>query len=415
MDTMTTQTATTRPQASSSPSGEYLAIALMYFAQGVPIGLAFNALGAMIRHGGHSVAAVGLTGLAFLPWALKFLWSGPVENACARWGMPRFLWSTQAMIVTTCLVMIPFPPSASLYTVIALIVLLNLLCATQDIVTNSYAVLRFQGRRAGAANAIQIAGFIGGMLIGGGGLLQVYSSLGWIVTMLILAILMAVVYLPLLLIPGWRNTAAATTATASRVRLRDLAKHRDLGWALLLALSFKFAGTAVSTLAQPWLLDKGFDLEQIGRLQMSNLVFVAIGGACIGIPLLRYAGNRRAVLVAMTLSGLLMGTAWMLQFLGAFSSMALYAAFALQSLFEGAMFVTIWALFMNWSSKDRPGTDFTVMQCCEGFGNAIAAGMIGGLGQAYGYGDAFAIAWASAAGVLLITAICLPRLQLVDK
>lgn len=415
METMTHQTASTRPLASPSPSGEYLAIALMYFAQGVPIGLAFNALGAMIRHGGHSVAAVGLTGLAFLPWALKFLWAGPIENTCARWGLPRFLWMTQALIVLTCLVMIPFPPSASLYTVIVLIVLLNLLCATQDIVTNSYAVLRFQGRRAGTANAIQIAGFIGGMLIGGGGLLQVYSSVGWPVTMLILAILMAVVYIPLWLIPGWRHTAANTKATTSRVRLRDLAKHRDLGWALLLALSFKFAGTAVSTLAQPWLLDKGFDLEQIGRLQMSNLVFVAVGGACIGIPLLRYAGNRRAVLVGMILSGMLMGTAWVLQITGPFSLMTLYAAFALQSLFEGAMFVTVWALFMNWSSKDRPGTDFTVMQCCEGFGNAIATGMIGGLGQAYGYGDAFAIAWASAAGVLLITVVCLPRLRLAEK
>ncbi len=411
---MTTQTATT-PLTSPSLSGEYLAIALMYFAQGVPIGLAFNALGAMIRHGGHSVAAVGLTGLAFLPWALKFLWAGPVENACSRWGLPRFLWMTQAMIVLTCLIMIPFPPPTALYAVIALIVFLNLLCATQDIVTNSYAVLRFQGRRAGTANAIQIAGFIGGMLIGGGGLLQVYSALGWPVTMLILALLMSVVYIPLLLIPGWREAARATKATTSRVRLRDLARHRDLGWALLLALSFKFAGTAVSTLAQPWLLDKGFNLEEIGRLQMSNLVFVAIGGACIGIPLLRRFGNRQAVLLGMILSGLLMGTAWALHYTGSFSAMTLYAAFAFQSLFEGAMFVTVWALFMNWSSKDRPGTDFTVMQCCEGFGNAIAAGMIGGLGQAYGYGDAFAIAWASAAGVLLITLVCLPRLQIAEK
>ncbi len=411
---MTTQNATT-PLTNPSLSGEYLAIAMMYFAQGVPIGLAFNALGAMIRHGGHSVAAVGLTGLAFLPWALKFLWAGPVENACSRWGLTRFLWMTQAMIVLTCLVMIPFPPSTSLYAVIALIVFLNLLCATQDIVTNSYAVLRFQGRRAGTANAIQIAGFIGGMLIGGGGLLQVYSFLGWPMSMLILALLMAVVYIPLLLIPGWCKAARATKAATSRVRLRDLARHRDLGWALLLALSFKFAGTAVSTLAQPWLLDKGFNLEQIGRLQMSNLVFVAIGGACIGIPLLRRFGNRQAVLLGMIMSGLLMGTAWLLQFTDSFSAMTLYVAFAFQSLFEGAMFVTVWALFMNWSSKDRPGTDFTVMQCCEGFGNAIAAGMIGGLGQAYGYGGAFAIAWASAAGVLLITLVCLPRLQIAEK
>src|SRR5690606_11754209 len=150
--------------------------------------LAFNALGAIILHGGHSVAAVGLTGLAFLPWALKFLWASHVENACARWGMPRFLWTTQTMIVLTCLALIPFSPSTSLYVSIALFMQFKVVCATKDILTNSYAVLQFQGRHAGAANAIQIAGFIVGMLIGGGGLLQVYSAVGWQATMLILAI-----------------------------------------------------------------------------------------------------------------------------------------------------------------------------------------------------------------------------------
>ncbi len=414
METPTSQLQSAGQLAKRSLSEGYLAIALMYFAQGLPVGLAFNSLGAMIWHGGHNVAAVGLTGLAFLPWALKFLWAGPVENACTRWGMPRFLWTTQAMIVITCLALIPFSPATSLYTAITLIVLLNVLCATQDIVTNAYAVLKFQGRHAGVANAIQIAGFIFGMLAGGGGLLQVYSALGWPATMLILAILMAVVYLPLLRFPHWRQNATTTAAKTPRVRLRDLRKHRDLGWALLLALSFKFAGTAVSTLAQPWLLDEGFSLEQVGRLQMSNLVFVAIGAGAIGIALLRRFGNRRAVIISMTVSGLLMGAAWALHTIGSFSVVVLFAAFALQSLLEGAMFVTIWALFMNWASKERPGTDFTVMQCCEGFGNAIAAGMIGGIAQTYGYGNAFAIAWISAAVILLITVICVPRMRLAE-
>lgn len=34
---------------------EYLALALMYLAQGLPAGLAFNALDVLIRQGGRSV------------------------------------------------------------------------------------------------------------------------------------------------------------------------------------------------------------------------------------------------------------------------------------------------------------------------------------------------------------------------
>lgn len=391
---------------------EYAALALMYFAQGLPMGLAYDALGTLIRYGGHSVAAVGLTGFAFLPWALKFLWAGAVDNACARWGMARIVFATQALVVLACLALAPFSPSTHLYGALAGAVALNALCATQDIVTNAYAVVRLQGRGAGAANAIQVAGFIAGMLVGGGGLLLAHARIGWGGAMLLLALLMFLLYLPLAWDRRWLGAGRAAVELPSRARLRDLRRHADLGWALLVALVFKFSSTAVATLAKPWLLDRGFDLAQVGSLQMSNLVATAVGGVAIGVPLVRRLGNRRAVLASMAMAGLLLGTAWTLHATGAFGVALCYGAFAVQSLFEGAMYVAVWALFMNWASPERPGTDYTAMQCCESLGNALAAGAIGGLGQKLGFGAAFACAWAASAVVLVLVAVGLPRLKL---
>lgn len=398
---------------------EYIALALMYFAQGLPMGLAYDALGTLIRYGGHSVAAVGLTGLAFIPWALKFLWAGAIDNACSRWGLARIVFVTQGLIVLACLAMVPFSPSTHLYAALAGAIVLNALCATQDIVTNAYAVVRLQGRSAGAANAIQVAGFIAGMLVGGGGLLLIHARVGWSGAIFLLAVLLLVLYLPLWLDRRWLAAEKSmdnvtVMAPAQRVRLRDLRLHADLGWALLLALVFKFASTAVATLAKPWLLDRGFSLDQLGSLQISNMIATAIGGVLIGIPLVRRFGNRRAVLISMALAGLLLGTAWVLHAIGHFDVLTCYAAFALQSLFEGAMYVAIWALFLNWASPLRPGTDFTAMQCCESFSNAMAAGAIGSLGQHMGFGAAFAGAWLAAAVVLGVAAICLPRLHLAN-
>jgi MFS transporter (putative signal transducer) len=401
---------------------EYIALALMYFAQGLPMGLAYDALGTLIRYGGHSVAAVGLTGLAFIPWALKFLWAGAIDNACSRWGIARIVFVTQGLIVLACLSMVPFSPATHLYAALAGAIVLNALCATQDIVTNAYAVVRLQGRSAGAANAIQVAGFIAGMLVGGGGLLLIHARVGWSSAIFLLAVLLLVLYLPLLLNRRWLatetrvdNLTVTVSVPAQRVRLRDLRLHADLGWALLLALVFKFASTAVATLAKPWLLDRGFSLDQLGSLQISNMIATAIGGVLIGIPLVRRFGNRRAVLISMALAGLLLGTAWVLHAVGQFDVLTCYAAFALQSLFEGAMYVAIWALFLNWASPLRPGTDFTAMQCCESFSNAMAAGAIGSLGQHMGFGAAFAGAWLAAAVVLGVVAICLPRLHLAHE
>ena len=53
----------------------------------------------------------------------------------------------------------------------------------------------------------------------------------------------------------------------------------------------------------------------------------------------------------------------------------------------------------------------SVMQCCESLSNAIAAAAIGGLGQALGYRDAFALAWAVALVALLLIGLGLRRLE----
>lgn len=76
------------------------------------------------------------------------------------------------------------------------------------------------------------------------------------------------------------------------------------------------------------------------------------------------------------------------------------------------MYVAIWALFMNWASPARPGTDFTVVQCCESLTNALAAGAIGGLGQRWGYGPAFAFAWVAAVMGVAVIALALRGLRL---
>lgn len=411
------QGSTLLPGAAASRATEYRALALMYTAQGLPTGLAFHALGTLMRQGGHGVADVGLVGLAFLPWALKFLWAAPVDNACARWGHARVVGVTQSLAVLACLALIALPPSRGLYATLAGVLALNTLAATQDIATNAYAVARLQGRAAGPANAIQVAGFIAGMLLGGGGLLMAVDRWGWEAAMAGMAALMLALYLPLAIDPRWASVSTHLAAPGGNdrpqpARLRDLRRHPDLAWALTLALVFKFASTAVETLAQPWLVDRGLSLSQIGALQTLKLLATAAGGVLLGIALVRRLGNRRAVAFSCALATALLGTTWAMELLDVRHLPLLYLAFGIESVAAGAMYVAIWALFMNWASPQRPGTDYTAMQCCESLANALAAGAIGGLGASQGYGWAFAAAWAAGLAVLLLIWAALPRIRL---
>lgn len=395
-------------------AAEYRALALMYTVQGIPSGLAFYALGTLIRHGGHSVEDVGLIGLTFMPWALKFLWAAQIDNACARWGHDRVIGITQTLIVLATLALIPYPPRQYLHAALAGVLVLNTLAATQDIATNAYAVIRLQGRAAGPANAIQVAAFITGMQIGGGGLLLMLEYIDWSGVMFGLAILLAGLHLPLMLDRRWLAApmSAAVPPSATRIRLRQLCHHTDLGWALLLALAFKFASTAVETLAQPWLVDQALSLAQIGSLQTLRLMATAVGGVLFGIPLVRSLGNRRAVLVSAGLTTLLLGITWGLNAADVHEMHWLALAFGIEALAAGALYVAIWALFMNWASPERPGTDYTAMQCCESLANAVAASAIGSLGAHWGYAMTFAAAWAAGAVVLALIAVAVARLRL---
>jgi len=242
---------------------EYRALALTYMAQGLPTGFAFYALGTLIRDGGHSVAAVGWVSLPIVPWALKFLWASFIDNACIRWGHARLILFGQILTVLTCLALIPFPVASHLG-------------GAQDIATNAYAVSRMQGKAAGPANGLQVGGFLVGMLLGGGGLLIVHEAGGWSSAMSTLAGLMALSGLLLWLDRRWQQ-AVSSTPTRSKVRLRDLLRHADLGWALAIVLLFKFPGTAVSTLMQPWLVDRGLALDTIGQLHMVIVLTTALG------------------------------------------------------------------------------------------------------------------------------------------
>lgn len=58
-------------------------VACLYLAQGLPVGLAFQAYPALLRDMGASLDLVALTPLASLPWVAKLLWAAAVEN---RWN-----------------------------------------------------------------------------------------------------------------------------------------------------------------------------------------------------------------------------------------------------------------------------------------------------------------------------------------
>lgn len=93
------------------------ALALMYGAQGLPAGLAFNAYATILRASGASLEHIGLAGLVFLPWALKFLWAGTVDNAGKHFGYGKLAIYIHLFAICVCVSMAFLHPALIFYQV----------------------------------------------------------------------------------------------------------------------------------------------------------------------------------------------------------------------------------------------------------------------------------------------------------
>ncbi|MFT8802007.1 MAG: permease [Gluconobacter cerinus] len=376
-----------------------LAIGLMYGSQGIPAGLAFNAFSTILRHSGTPLKDIGLTGLVFLPWALKCFWSGIADNAGKRWGYgPLALWTHMSAIVV-CLLLGFASPEHHFLLALSGILLLNTIFATQDIFTNACAVSHMKGRNAGLANALQVISFLLGMVVGGAGSLFIYERLGWSGAMWGMACELFVLWLALLPL---RAGIEPSRVFQKPSRLMDLFRQPGFRWALLMALTFKFASSALAMLLQPWLMDRSFSLDFAGTLQMSNIICGALGGAVIGFPAVRFLGCRRAVALLIWPSTLLLGTLVFLQAGGIATPVLLYAGLGIENFLDGGFYVSVWATLMNWSSEERPGTDYSFLQCGESLANVLAGMSIAPLASVIGYSRTFLVAWIAGAFALLL-------------
>ncbi|WP_281702006.1 MFS transporter [Acetobacter malorum] len=385
-----------------------ITLGLMYAGQGLPAGLAFNAYATILRERGVSLHTIGWSGLTFLPWALKFLWAGLTDNAGKRYGYGALILQTQILAILSCLVLAFFPPEQSFVFSLAGIILLNTVFATQDILTNAAAVSHLQGRNAGLANGIQVVAFLLGMLAGGGGSLLVYARIGWAGTLCAMAA--ALFLLCLILLPLRKYVEPDTSRITRPSRLKDFFHQKGFGWALASSLTFKFAGAALLALLQPFLIDQHVSVETIGTLQISNLLCGALGGAVLGTLAVKKSGSSKAVTLLAIPSALLLGAVWVLQITHTLSAPTLYLALGTESFFDGAFYVALWSLLMNWSSAERPGLDYSFLQCGESVANVFAASAIMPLASSAGYSQAFLVVWLC--GLVLLAPLLLAARRL---
>jgi len=149
-------------------------VALLYFSEGLPLGVFYDLFPVWFRQQGVGLADIGLLSLLGLAWTLKFLWAPAVD-----WAR-RHRWWVAAANAGMAAVMLAFAfwgIALGAWAWVA-IGLFTMLSATNDIATDGYTIELLDTREYGLANGLRIGFYRAGMLAAGG-LLIVAGWSGW--------------------------------------------------------------------------------------------------------------------------------------------------------------------------------------------------------------------------------------------
>ena len=369
-------------------------LATLYFSQGLPFGFFTQALPAVMRQQGISLAAIGLSTLLVLPWGLKFLWAPFVDrHGGARAGRRRgWLLPLQLVSVAVLLVLALADPSEGLAGVMVGVLLINLLAATQDIATDGLAVDLLDRHERGLGNGVQVAGYRVGMIVGGGALLVAFEQLGWAWTFVGAALLLLLATGPVWAFREPPRRAHEPAEGSGEPGVLEALRHfvgdpTRRRWLLVLGI-YKAGDYLGTSMLRPFYIDQGMGLAELGVLLGTvgfgaGLLGAMLGGAAVG-----RLGRRRALLVFGALQALSVAS-YALSTAAEPGPVLLYGPVIFEHLATGMATATLFTLMMDRCRPEHAATDYTLQASLVVLATLLAAALGGTTAQWLGYGPNF--------------------------
>jgi MFS family permease len=344
----------------------------LYICQGLPTGVFNQALPAMLRRYEVPLTVIGFSGLLAMPWALKFLWAPLVERHFSQSLGQRRSWILPMQLMAlVLLVLIAFFDPYRLATPVgvaqffALMFLVNLCAATQDIATDGLAVRSLAFHERGVGNGVQVAGYRLGLVIGGGLLLYLIGAWSWRAAFLLLAALLV-----LLTLPVWRFREPPPLPQEDggarpylQIFTSFFARPGLRGW-LVVLITYKAGESLGSAMVKPMLVDMGLDLKQIGLMVSLVGSLATLAGALLGGWLTAVLGRYPAIIGFGVLQALgVLLYAWLPWQAAQGEPVPLawvYTVNAVEHFVSGMAMAALLTAVMDLSRSEHAAADFTV-------------------------------------------------------
>ena len=298
-------------------------VLLMGFASGLPFLLTAATLSAWLSQAGVTKTLIGFMSWASSVYALKFLWSPIIDKvrlpgAAHLFGKRRaWMLAAQLLCMVAMIGLGSSDPTSNLTMTIIWAVLLAISSATQDIVVDAYRIEILEERQFGAGAAMTTFGYRIAVIASGGGALLLADSFGWLFSYTTMAVLMLVGVVTVLLSPEPKLSSEPMVEESYGAWIRsavvepftEFLSRPGAFTILAFIMLYKYGDALWASMANPFYLELGFSLGEIGTVVKTYGVFMTILGSFVGGVLVMRYGIHRTLLwggLAMGLSNLLL-------------------------------------------------------------------------------------------------------------
>ena len=371
-------------------------VALLYFAEGFPFGLLFDAFPVYFRIHGMSLTEIGLLSVVGLPWTLKFLWAPLVDVVGSR---RSWIVTCQGLLALDLGLLLFLDPTATGSLAWGGLIALAVLAATQDIAIDAYTIELLDQTEMGPANGLRVSTYRVALIIAGGVFVGAAGLVGWQVAFLTAAVLLAILALISSRLPriaqGTQRVPVTQSWSTTLTRgflnpLRSLWQRPGVIAVLLFVLLFKLGDMALGPMVRPFWVDREFTPLQIGIIPGTVGVVSTIIGALLGGRLTKQWGLFRALWVlgvAQAGSNLFYAVTAALPR----SDLLMYGASIVESFCGGLGTAPFLAFLMSICDKRQAATQYALLSALFGLGRSLSGGFSGVLTQSVGYATYFTL------------------------
>jgi len=385
------------------------AVAVLGFYSGLPLALSSGTLQAWLTTSGVDITAIGLFGLAGLPYTFKFLWAPLFDRflapGAAALGRRRgWMLAMQLAVVGGIAALASLEPEGNLWGMAVAALWLAFASASFDVAFDAWRTEVTPGPRRALGAAWTVTGYRLAMLVSGAFALMLGDWIGWQATYGLMALLMATGLLLTWLAPEAPLTPPPRTLLEAVIGPWQAfwLAGAALAWLALIVL-YKLGDAAAGSLSTAFLIrGAGFSAAEVGAVNKGLGLALSLGGALLGGWLVPRIGLWRALLAfgllqAVTNLGFLLlalaGRDWTL----------LLLAVGLENLAGGMGTAAFVALLMHLTDARYTAAQYALLSAAASLGRVLISPVAGVVVAGVGW------AWFFAATVVL----ALPGLALL--